>query len=559
MLKGHPKGLLVAFFANMGERFGFYTMVAIFILFLQAKYGMNAAAASQVYGIFMFFVYFFPLLGGFVADRLLGFGKTISIGLVVMFIGYMMLATPTPMNQGFGLVVGALAVIALGTGLFKGNLQALVGKMYEAPEYSANRDRAFSIFYMGINIGAMLAPTAAEVISNWILAQKNFFYDAHIPALANQFLNGELKDPGAYLTIAQGQDPTVTLSTLGNFSQSYINQLSQSYHYAFGIACVSLIISMLVFWIFRKYYKEADYMVGSHAKKNQPAHVETLTPQQTRQRLIALGLVYFVVIFFWMSFHQNGVTMTYFARDYTQPSVGRFTNLWFDLLGLLPIFFASIGLYFTIRKSSPINLRLGGIAATVVFLVLAYLRYQSYAETNPFTPQKFQHFNPFFIVALTPVVVGIFSWLNAKGKEPSAPRKIGMGMLITAAGFLILVLGSLGLPSPKELGGQVAPAAVLVSPYWLISTYLTLTIAELFLSPMGISFVAKVAPPKYKGVMQGGWFAATALGNYLLAVIGFFWMQVPLWALWTILVVCCLLSAAFIFSVMKRLERATQS
>ncbi|OPZ80310.1 MAG: Dipeptide and tripeptide permease B [bacterium ADurb.Bin431] len=156
-------------------------------------------------------------------------------------------------------------------------------------------------------------------------------------------------------------------------------------------------------------------------------------------------------------------------------------------------------------------------------------------------------------------MVAIFSWLNTRGKDPSAPRKIGIGMLITAAGFLILVLSSIGLPSPKELSGQVAPAASLVSPYWLISTYLTLTIAELFLSPMGISFVAKVAPPKYKGLMQGGWFAATALGNYLLSVIGYFWMRVPLWALWTILVVCCLLSATFIFSVMKRLERATQS
>ncbi|HOC26365.1 MAG TPA: MFS transporter, partial [bacterium] len=310
---------------------------------------------------------------------------------------------------------------------------------------------------------------------------------------------------------------------------------------------------------FRKYYKDADYMVGSQSKQAQPAHVETLTPTQTRDRLIALGLVYFVVIFFWMSFHQNGVTMTYFARDYTQPSVGKFTNLWFDLFGLLPIFFAAIGGYFTLRKSSSPKLRIGGLVGAVFFLILAWLRYRSYGEVNPFTPQKFQHFNPFFIVALTPVVVAIFSWLNTRGKDPSAPRKIGIGMLITAAGFLILVLSSIGLPSPKELSGQVAPAASLVSPYWLISTYLTLTIAELFLSPMGISFVAKVAPPKYKGLMQGGWFAATALGNYLLSVIGYFWMRVPLWALWTILVVCCLLSATFIFSVMKRLERATQS
>ena len=558
MLKGHPKGLYVAFFANMGERFGFYTMVAIFILFLQAKYGMSAAAASQVYGIFMFFVYFFPLLGGLIADRFLGFGKTIGIGLVVMFLGYLLLAMPTPMGQGFVYTVAALGIIALGTGLFKGNLQALVGKMYEEPQYAANRDRAFSIFYMGINVGGMLAPTAAEVVSNWILSKHHFFYNARIPALANQYLKGELNDPSGYLAIAQAQDSTVTLTSLSAFSEKYITALGNSYHYGFGVACISLIISMLIFWGFRKYYHHADYMVGAGNKaKQQPSHVEVLTPAQTRERLIALGLVFFVVIFFWMSFHQSAVTMTYFARDYTQNTVGQATNLWFDLLGLLLIFLAAVSLYFAVKKESKGSLRLAGMVGTVTFAALAWLRYNGYADVNPFTPQKFQHFNPFFIVALTPVVVAIFSWLNRKGKEPSAPRKIGFGMLLTAAAFLVLVAGSLNLPSPKELLGQVAPEQHLVSPYWLITTYLMLTIAELFLSPMGISFVARVAPPQYKGLMQGGWFAATAIGNYLLAVIGYFWMRVPLWALWTMLVVCCLLSAAFIFSIMKRLERVT--
>jgi len=143
--------------------------------------------------------------------------------------------------------------------------------------------------------------------------------------------------------------------------------------------------------------------------------------------------------------------------------------------------------------------------------------------------------------------------------EPSAPRKIGTGMLITASAFLLLAFGSYGLLSPHQLAGQVAPTDMLVSPYWLISTYFILTIAELFLSPMGISFVAKVAPPQYKGLMQGGWFAATALGNYLLIVGGYLWDAVPLWILWLIFVTCCLLSATFIFSVMKRLERTTHS
>jgi len=560
MFKGHPKGLFIAFFANMGERFGFYTMISIFVLFLQAKYGLNAAQSSLVYGIFLFCVYFFPLLGGVVADRLFGYGKTISLGLVVMFLGYLLLAIPSARETNFALVIAALATIALGTGFFKGNLQALVGNLYDDPRYGALRDRAFNVFYMGINIGAMFAPTASEKVGNWILAASNYVYDARIPALANNFLKGKLAEAGEYLSIVRLQDSSVTLETLGGFSERYINALSKSYHYGFGVACVSLIISMLIFWGFRKFYRQADFTEKQKAKSEAlKSQVVEMTPQQTRERLIALILVFLVVIFFWMSFHQSAVTMTYFARDYTVPSVGKIANLLFDLFGLLAVFLAVVGLVFLLRKGSGTGTRLLGGLALVGFGLIALQKYRSYGEVNPFTPQKFQHFNPFFIVALTPLVIGLFGYLNKKGKEPSAPRKIGIGMLITAVGFLLLVFGSFGLPSPKELGGQVAPAENLVSVYWLIGTYFLLTIAELFLSPMGISFVSRVAPPKYKGMMQGGWFAATAIGNYLVAVIGYFWLRVPLWSLWFILVICCLLSAGFIFAVMKRLERAARA
>ena len=194
MFKGHPKGLFVAFFANMGERFGFYTMVSIFVLFMQAKYGLSAAAAGSIYATFLVGVYVFPLLGGFLADRFLGYGRTISLGLVVMFIGYVLLALPTLMNTGFPLVVVALTVIALGTGLFKGNLQALVGNLYDDPKYAPMRDRAFSIFYMGINIGAMFAPSASMAMVNGIMGRSGLVYDARIPALANDFLKGKLAD-----------------------------------------------------------------------------------------------------------------------------------------------------------------------------------------------------------------------------------------------------------------------------------------------------------------------------------------------------------------------------
>jgi POT family proton-dependent oligopeptide transporter len=557
MFKGHPRALFVMFLANMGERFGFYTMVSIFVLFLQAKYGMTASASGFVYSTFMFGVYFFPLLGGFLADKVLGYGRTISIGLVTMFIGYILLAIPSTIGAAFGLVIVALVVIALGTGLFKGNLQALVGNLYDDPKISPLRDRAFNIFYMGINVGAMFAPTASEKVSNWILGASHYFYDARIPALANSFLKGTLANASDYLAVARAQDPAVTLGTLRGFSENYINALSKSYHYGFGVACISLIISMLIFWGFRKYYRHADLSEKQKAaSETHRGQMVELSPQETKERLIVLGFVFFVVIFFWMAFQQSAVTMMFFARDYTVPHVGRVSNLWFDLGGLLPIFLSVIGLVLLLRKASRSLTRAIGGACFAVFGVLAYLRFRGYAEVNPFQPQRFQHFNPFFIVALTPLIIGIFGVLNRKGKEPSSPRKIGFGMLLTALSFAILAVGSLGLPSPKSLGGLVAPASSQVSVYWLISTYFLITIAELFLSPIGISFVSKVAPPKYKGLMQGGWFASTAIGIQLVGVGAYLWMRIPLWALWSILVVACLLSAGFMFGIMKRLERA---
>jgi POT family proton-dependent oligopeptide transporter len=580
MLKGHPKGLLVAFFANMGERFGYYTMLAIFVLFLQAKYGFEYRIASQYFGIFLACVYFMPFFGGIIADRFLGYGKTIRLGLVIMFIGYLLIAIPTSMDGGLPLVITGLAVISIGTGFFKGNLQALVGNLYDDPRYSEKRDVAFNIFYMGINIGAMFAPTAAQSVYNMFLKKFSLFYKADIPALAHKLLEGDNSVADRLRGLAELQPAFASMNNnLEEFSRYYINNLAESYHWAFGVACLSLIASMVIFWGFRKHYKHAD--LTERQKSKSEAHkgqMITMTPEQTRQRLIALGLIFFVVIFFWMAFHQNGAAMTAFARDYTVDKVAKYTNIWFDLFGLLPIYLTVISLFFVFRKNGSTESKIIALIGAMVFIIIALLRieglgffgiqnvnpdhfFAGYSRENEFSPEKFQHFNPFFIVALTPVVIGIFNLLRIKGREPSAPRKIGIGMVITGVGFIILVIGSLSLIgySPEALGETRASAGTVVSPYWLISTYFTLTIAELFLSPMGISFVSKVSPPQYKGMMQGGWLAATAIGNYGVALVGWFWNKTELWIFWGILVVFCFLAAAFIFSVLKRLEKAASS
>ena len=557
MFKGHPKGLFVAALANMGERFGYYTMIAIFTLFIQAKYGFDAARTSHIYAIFLVFVYFLPLLGGIIADRLLGYGRTVTLGIIIMFIGYLLLSVPTKFGTGLISIYVALGVISLGTGLFKGNLQALVGNLYDDPKYGAKRDSAFNIFYMCINIGAMFAPTAAEAVNNYILKAQNYTYDGRIPAMAHKFINGQLANSQEYLSIAQLQDHSVTLESLKTFSENYLNQLSTSYHYGFGVACVSLVISMCIFLAFRKHYKLADVTEKQKIKNNDATAAIELSATQIKERMIALLLVFGVVIFFWMAFHQNAATMTYFARDYTATSVGKFTNIFFDLFTLLPLFLAILGLIFLVQKKTSSTTKLIAGITFIVFSAIAIYRFSGFENLNAFTPQMFQHFNPFFIVVLTPLVIILFGWLNRKGKEPSAPKKIGIGMIITGLAFVLLMVASFGLPSPKSLDGLGAPDPSRVSTYWLITTYLILTVAELFLSPMGISFVSKVAPPKYKGLMQGGWLAAVAGGNYLMGQAAGLWDVLPLWALWSIFAVCCLVAATFMFSILKRLEKAT--
>ena len=553
MFEGQPKGLYALALANTGERFGYYTMLAIFTLFLQAKFGYTAAETSTIFGSFLAAVYFMPLIGGILADKC-GYGKMVTTGIVVMFIGYLLLAIPTAANlTGKMMMFGSLFLIACGTGLFKGNLQVMVGNLYDSPEYSSKRDTAFSLFYMAINVGALFAPTAATKVTNYILGGAGFTYNAQIPSLAHQFLNGTITPEGnaalSGLQAAQG-----FAGDTAAFCNIYIEKLSEAYNYGFAVACISLIISMAIYVCCRSMFKHADYNSKQAKPVNNNNNEPELTPAQTKERIVALLLVFAVVIFFWMAFHQNGLTMTFFARDYTTQSVTGLDRLGFDVWNLVLVIIAVYGAFSLFQSKTGRGKAIAGVAVLASLGILAW-SYSSMDSTVEILPQIFQQFNPFFVVALTPVSLAVFGYLAKRKKEPSAPRKIGIGMVIAACGFLILAVGSIGLPTPKEVETAGISPDVLVSPNWLISTYLVLTFAELLLSPMGISFVSKVAPPKYKGMMMGGWFVATAIGNYLVAIIGYLWGGMQLWMVWSVLIVCCLLSALFIFSIMKKLEK----
>jgi len=552
MLKGHPKGLLVAFFSNMGERFGFYTMMAILVLFLQAKYDLSAEKAGSIYSWFYFAIYALALLGGLLADWSKRYKTVILAGIVIMFVGYILMAIP---GLTLAATVSALFVIAFGNGLFKGNLQAVVGQMYDDPKYDKLRDSAFMLFYMGINIGAFFAPFVATGIRNWMLKTNGFLHDASLPSLCHQYQNGNMQNVENLQVLADKVNIAGPVTDLGIFVHEYLDVFSRGYNYAFGIAAGAMIVSLLVYVIFNR------HLPAKHveARKAENQQVAKMPWSEEKPRLIALGLVFIVVIFFWMSFHQNGLTLTMFARDYTVKAVGPFTYLFFDLYQLLAFIGAVVGLVLLLLRKSKMTVKFIGAG---LLLVGGYLTYYFYSGNNPVTnpiePEIFQSYNPLYIVTLTFLVMGIFAWLNKHGKEPSTPKKIGIGMIIASLGFVVMIWGSLGLVSPFELGGEPVLDDGRVSPYWLMSSYLILTIAELFLSPMGLSFVSKVSPPRFQGLMQGGWLLATALGNKLLFVGSFMWDRIPLWSLWLIFVICCLVSAAFIFSILKRLERVTK-
>jgi len=601
MFKGHPKGLIVAFFSNMGERFGFYTMMAILVLFLQARYGLSAESAGNYYSWFYFAIYALALFGGFLADWTGKYKLVIGAGLVIMLAGYILMAIP---GMPLALVLAGLFTIAFGNGLFKGNLQAVVGQMYDNPQYSKVRDAAYMLFYMGINIGAFFAPYAATAMRNSFLKSQGFLHDGSLPALCHAFLKGRLTEPQAishFENLASKVSGKIVTGTeqLTTFAQAYLDAFSRGYNYAFGIAGAAMIISLLVFILFNKYLPtkerkkvEPGRKPAAVSLKNVSAIIIALvlmlatallfrflmndfalglalglfigfvsiivrvSTREEKPRVVALILVFAVVIFFWMSFHQNALTQTFFARDYTVKEVDRFTNIFFNLKSILAFIASCAGLILFFTRKKPLE----KIISLVVFAgagALTYYFVRSYNDFNPIAPEIFQSFNPLFIVVFTFPIMSIFAWLRNKGKEPSTPRKIGLGMILAAIGFLIMLLGSINLVSPKTIALQGLTEWTRVSPYWLISSYLIITIAELFLSPMGLSFVSKVAPERFQGLMQGGWLLATAVGNKLLFVGSYLWDRTELWLVWGIFVVCCLLSAAFIFSIMKKLEQAT--
>ena len=516
MFKNHPKGLIAASLANMGERFGFYIMMAILTLFISAKFGLSEQTTGYVYSAFYASIYLLALVGGVIADRTKKYKATIVAGLIIMALGYLLIAIPTPtpvpnLSLYLTLTCVGLGIIAFGNGLFKGNLQVLIGQMYDDPRYQSVRDAGFQIFYMFINIGGVFAPFIAVGIRNWWLQHNGFDYSAELPALAHQYLReGDAMPQQALMNLQSLMEKVSggqSFDSLTEFVNRYLDVFNRGFQYAFIAAVVMICVSMVIFLLNQRTFP--DPSKKAVAESGKPATEEVkMDAAEIRQRIYALFAVFGVVIFFWMSFHQNGYSLTYFARDYVDLSV------------------IKIDLGFTQIKGAEI----------------------------------FQSINPLIVVCLTPLVMYIFGRLREQGKEPSAPRKIAIGMGIAALAYVFLMVCSLGLPDQSTLGSmsEAAKHDMLLTPWVMVGMYFILTVAELFISPLGLSFVSKVAPPHLQGVMQGAWLAATALGNSLLFIGGVLYTSVPLWACWLVFVAACAASMITMLAMVKWLERVAK-
>jgi POT family proton-dependent oligopeptide transporter len=398
MLKKHPQGLAFIFFTEMWERVGFYTLMALLVLYMDKVLGWNDSRKGDFYGIFLALCYFMPLVGGWLGDRVFGQVRTVRAGAFLMGLGYVGLAVSSA-NHVTTFYVG-LFLIGVGTGIFKVNIAVLVGNLYADKVHL--KDAAFNIFYMGVNLGAMIAPLVATVN----------------------------------------------------------NAVFHSYNLSFWVAAVGMVFALIIFGAGQPHIRIADVKkraaeaAAGASMPSSPAAAATASRAMDRkeqtQRILTLVILFLIVIFFWVAFYQNYFALTLFAERST--------------------------------------------------LVLRWLR-----------PETYQFFEPFFILVLTPLLLATLAALNRRGKEPPTPVKIFLGMLIMSLAMIIMVFGSIA-------GGNRDQN--ILSPAWLIGTYFIVTLAEILISPMGQSFVSKVAPPKIQGLMMGGWFAAIAAGSYGSGLLG---------------------------------------
>ena len=512
MSKNQPAGLSPAALSNMGERFGYYIMNAVLVLFLCSKFGLAEETSTLIYSFFYAGSYVLSLVGGVIADRTSNYKGTIISGLVIMTLGYVVLAFPilaTDENTTWLLTMtcAALFLIAFGNGLFKGNLQAIVGQLYDNPRYSSQRDSGFQIFYVFINVGGLIAPFVAPMLRSWWLGVHNLSYNAALPDLCHQYLsvtdNESMENINNLYALATQAGHSLSAETareeISAFCTQYLDVFNTGIHYSFIASVAAMLISLAIFLFTKKQLPTPKKVVKAADSPKITAAERQAMASEIRQRMGALFAVLGIAIFFWFSFHQNGTSLSLFARDFV--------------------------------------------------------------KTDSIAPEIWQALNPFFVIVLTPLIMLYFGWLSRKGKEISTPRKIAIGMGLAALAYVFLTIVSIcyHFPSGTEfraLSPEIADAEK-IGPWVLILLYFFLTVAELFISPLGLSFVSKVAPSHMQGLCQGLWLGATAVGNLLLWIGPLIYNKAPIWQAWVVFAAVCVISMGSMLAMVKWLERVT--
>jgi len=413
--RGHPRGLYVLFFTELWERYSFYSMMAILTLYMDEVLHFDAARIGRVYGGYIGGVYLMPLVGGLLADRVLGFYRAVVIGGAIMMIGHLVLAV-----DSLPFFYAGLVLLASGTGLLKPNASTIVGNLYrDRPEL---RDAGYNLFYMGINLGGLMSPIGVA----WLRAH-------------------------------------------------------YGWSVAFGSAAGAMLLALICFVAGRRFVGQAADLVRADA-----GEVGAVSPDESRSRVVMLLLMFAIVAVFWLAFYQNGFTLTFWARDNTATTVA---------------------------------------------------------------PETFQSVEPFGVIAFSFALVFVWTWMGRRGIEPSTPVKILSGILLVAVAFAVMAAAALA-------GGDHGR----VSSWWLVGAYLLIALGEVCLSPMGLSLVNRVAPPRSRGVMMGAWFVGLSAGGYFAGALGAYWNQMPhsrfFLLVTSILVVAALLLAALVPRLKLLLARA---
>lgn len=536
-VRKHPKGLRFLFFTEMWERFGYYLMLGIFFLYMtdadKGGLALDKKEASDIFGTYIALVFITPFIGGLLADRVLGYRLSISIGGVLMGLGYMSLAIP-----GTTSFYVALALMIVGNGFFKPNISTLLGNLYNAPEYKANKDAGYNLFYMGINIGAFIC---------------NFF----AAYLRNNFGWGY-----AFFAAGVGMFVGIAIFWAGNKHYKDVDVIKptkpedMSVGKILGIVLLPAIIAGVLGWkipgnIFGSDSTDA-FIFGAIPIVLFYVSLLVRSNEEDRKPISALLAIMGVVVIFWAIFKQNGTALTTWAESYTDRELPAVVVPVTKSLGMVQeITYQKDTVIAIDEQFKPLKGADGKPLKTIDYPhyfknIPPEMRPQEGEKVQLISTELFQSINPFFVVLLTPVVVGFFVWSRRKGFEPSTPGKIFWGLMITALSTTVMIAAvNVGMNGAEK-----------VSAWWLISTYGVITVGELCLSPMGLSLVSKLAPPRLTALMMGGWMLSTSIGNKLSGVLASLWDTYAdkqyFFVVNCIIVLC---AAAGIFMMLKWLSR----